>query len=201
MKSLNSVKLEGIILSEPEFSHSYKDKKFYSTTMSVKRLSGTEDIIPLIIFDDMVDMVKENMNKVFNIDGHYHSFNDVHSGTRKLKLFVLVKEIFIKEELENINQITLNGFICKQPNYRTTPSGKTITDVILAVNRNNHKSDYIPIIFWNSNAKHASELNVGDEIQVTGRIQSREYNKVIDDTTTVMTAYEVSVTSFKKIEE
>lgn len=201
MKLLNSVKLEGIILCEPEFSHSYKDKKFYSTKMSIKRLSGTEDIIPLIIFDDMVDVVKENVGKVFNIDGQYHSFNDTNNGSRKLKLFVLVKEIYIKEELENINQIVLDGFICKQPNYRTTPSGKTITDVILAVNRNNYKSDYIPIIFWNSNAKHASELNVGDEIQINGRIQSRKYNKVIDNVTSVMTAYEVSVTSFKKIEE
>ena len=106
------------------------------------------------------------------------------------------------EEIDNPNQIILNGYICKEPVYRVTPFEREITDILLAVNRPHNKSDYIPCIAWGRNAKFASKLKVGSNVQIYGRVQSRDYQKKLSETQIVeRTAYEVSVTKLETLSE
>lgn len=50
------------------------------------------------------------------------------------------------------------------------------------------------------NAKYAGEYITGDKIQINGRLQSREYEKQLEDGTVEQrTAYEVSVSAICEI--
>lgn len=99
---------------------------------------------------------------------------------------MFVREIkSIDEENKDPNSIFLDGYVCKEPVYRKTPLGREITDLLVAINRPYNKSDYIPSIVWGRNAKFAKNLKVGDRIQLWGRVQSREYEKKIDENNVV----------------
>ena len=174
-------------------SHSFKGENFYNMTVKVKRLSDVYDYITVTVQENMVPGLEEG--KAVTVSGQYRSYNNYSGVGNKLILTLFANEITDETETENPNTIYLNGFICKQPIYRTTPFGREITDIIVAVNRNFGKSDYIPCIAWGRNAKYAAGLNVGDNIEVWGRIQSRNYKKKITEEEIVeKTAYEVSVT-------
>ena len=118
-------------------------------------------------------------------------------------LTVFAREIVFlgdESEIKNPNQIYLDGYICKKPVYRTTPFGREIADLLLAVNRPYNKSDYIPCIAWGRNARYSENLSVGDNIKIWGRIQSREYQKRYDSGEVVSkTAYEVSISKMEII--
>jgi single-stranded DNA-binding protein len=103
---------------------------------------------------------------------------------------------------KNPNQIFLNGFVCRKPQYRTTPFGREISDILLAVNRAYNKSDYIPCIAWGRNARYASTFEVGDNIKIWGRVQSRVYQKKLsDDQVEERVAYEISVSKMEVVKE
>jgi single-stranded DNA-binding protein len=112
---------------------------------------------------------------------------------------IAISDEFSPEESQkNPNYIYLNGFLCKPPVYRTTPFGREITDILIAVNRAYNKSDYIPCIAWGRNARFSSGLNVGDNIKIWGRIQSREYQKKISEEESITkTAYEISISKME----
>lgn len=197
----NEVEVLGRVESELEFSHEVYGEGFYSFVLNVKRLSEISDFILITISERLLNGLPLHIGDVVHIKGQFRSYNNYSSSERKLILTVFAKDILPAEEEEldkNLNYIYLNGFVCKLPAYRTTPFGREITDILLAVNRQYNKSDYIPCIAWGRNARFAADLQVGDNIKVWGRVQSREYQKKISENELVnKTAYEVSVSKME----
>ena len=190
----NKVFLQGIVETIPELNHAVKDEEFYGFNLSVSRLSGQTDIIPIIISKEMVDMFNIKKGDYLAVRGQFRSFNKIENEKRKLILSVFVKEVCEWDDNANPNVIELNGFVCKPVIYRTTPFSREICDVLLAVNRKFNKSDYIPCIAWGNNAQIVSQMGVPTNLKIVGRIQSREYNKVVEGEKAITkTAYEVSI--------
>lgn len=185
----NQVALVGVIDSELIYDHTMYSEKFYKTTLTVKRDSGKADTVPLLVSERVMDAGSSLVGACIHISGEFRSYNQHDEDKSRLKLYVFVNELEILSESANINDVFLEGYICKPPTYRHTPLGREIADVILAVNRGFNKSDYIPCILWGRNAYYVRGLSVGDSIRVAGRIQSREYVKGSD----TKMAYELSV--------
>ena len=188
---LNKVILKGEVSKDCEYlftTKSGKDK--YQFFINCKRNSGTIDTIPVVTY---ASDIKEGER--VEVSGIYSSFNQREDEKNKLKLSVRADMVeFIELDFEDQNDIELEGILCKKPVLRTTPFGRVIADVLVAVNRNAYNySDYIPIIFWGKCAEDADKLEVGDCIRLKGRIQSRPYTK--DDVEYV--AYEVSASSLE----
>jgi len=190
----NKVYLQGTVETVPELNHMVKDEEFFGFNMSVARLSGQTDIIPVIISKKLIDDYNVKVGDSLAVRGQFRSFNKIEDEKRKLILSVFVKEICEWDDDANPNVIELNGFVCKPVIYRTTPFSREICDVLLAVNRKFNKSDYIPCIAWGNNAQIVSQMCVPANLKIVGRIQSREYNKIVDGSSAVTkTAYEVSI--------
>lgn len=184
----NYAKVVGKLVSNYNLDHEINGEKFYGNQVEVERLSGTYDIINILCSEYLM---VGNKGDYVCINGQFRSHNYIdNNGNSHLKLFVFVKDMTVSTN-ENQNEVYLKGTICSKPSIRTTPKGKVITDILIAVNRPYGKSDYIPCIAWGLNAKRLSNNNIGDMISVKGRLQSREYLK--DDI--VKTAYEASITS------
>ena len=198
----NQVSIVGEVVSDFTFSHEVFGEGFYMLNVSVKRLSDSCDIIPLMISERLIDVNADYRGAYIRAAGQFRSYNRHEEKKNRLVLSVFVRELeFTDEEVENAktNQIFLDGYICKPPVYRKTPLGREIADILLAVNRPYGKSDYIPCICWGRNARYASGFEVGEHVQLLGRIQSREYVKRISDTETEKrVAYEVSVSKLEK---
>ncbi len=190
----NKVYLSGEIVSQAEFSHEVYGEGFYEMNVSVKRLSGQNDVLPITVSERLInDKALQKGSKISAI-GQFRSYNKLVDGKSKLMLTVFIREILEDNDLRNPNSIVLSGYICKQPVYRTTPFNREIADLLIAVNRSYNKSDYIPCIAWGRNARFVKNLSVGDKIALAGRIQSREYQKRLDgDEIETRVAYEVSI--------
>lgn len=195
-------------LAKLNFSHKVKEREFYRGILVVPRESGKVDEVPVCISEEL--KCNCEIGETYLVKGSFRSHNNVDaSGKAKLDLFVFADEIhriFAVPELSetnSINLITMDGFICKAPVYRRTPLGREITDIILAVNRGNNKSSYIPCVCWGDTARFVRDCaNVGTEVIVNGRIQSRAYEKKNEDGSVVeKIAYEVSVSSLAIVEE
>lgn len=197
----NLVTLVGKFVSEFRLNHEVFGEKFFLTDLSIERLSGTKDIIPILISERLMDVTQNCVGKCVEVHGQFRSFSRWENGRNRLLLSVFVQEIRIADkEGENLksNQIFLDGFLCKPPVYRKTPLGREIADLLLAVNRSYRKSDYIPCICWGRNAAYVSSLPVGAHFKVHGRIQSRIYlKKLVDGTSEERTALEVSVSELE----
>ncbi len=176
---------------------------FYTAQVTVDRLSEVTDTIPIMVSERLIDVTQDYIGKYVEIRGQFRSYNQYNEEHNRLILHVFATKMEILEEEDYpINKIYLDGYICKPTVYRKTPLGREISDVLLAVNRSYHKSDYIPCICWGRNARYASSLEVSSHLQMEGRIQRREYSKRISETETESrTAYEVSVGSMKLLEE
>ena len=198
----NQVTMMGEIVSPFLFSHEVFGEGFYMVEVEVKRLSNSEDRIPLMISERLIDVTQDYTGEYIMVHGQFRSYNRHEEQKNRLVLSVFVREIsFMEEEPDGTktNSIWLDGYICKEPIYRKTPLGREIADLLLAVNRPYGKSDYIPCICWGRNARYASGFEVGEHVQLLGRIQSREYVKRISDTETEKrVAYEVSVSKLEK---
>lgn len=191
----NHAEVIGIIADEPELSHEIYGEKFYTFTLEISRLSGTSDKVRVMVSERLLPDCPILPGKLCEISGQFRSYNSYKNGDNRLILTVFAKDIKECEPSEkNPNSLFLNGFICKEPVYRTTPFGREITDLLVAVNRSYNKSDYIPVIAWGRNARFAKNILVGDNVKIWGRIQSRVYQKHIsEDDVIEKTAYEVSV--------
>ena len=193
-KTNNKVYILGEVLSKAVFSHEVYGEGFYEMNVSVKRLSGQTDILPITISERLIESKKLEIGSKICAIGQFRSYNKIVDGKSRLMLTVFIRELCEDEYPQNPNNIALYGYICKPPIYRTTPFAREIADLLIAVNRAYNKSDYIPCIAWGRNARFVKNLAVGEKIALTGRIQSREYTKKISETESrVMTAYEVSV--------
>lgn len=197
----NQVSVMGKIASQFTFSHQVFGEGFYTVDLLVKRLSDSEDLIPLMVSERLLDVTQDYEGEYIQVEGQFRSYNRHDEKKNRLVLSVFVRELsFVEEEDDSIktNQIFLDGYICKPPVYRKTPLGREIADLLIAVNRPYGKSDYIPCICWGRNAKFVANFNVGTRIRLNGRIQSRLYSKrVSDNATEERTAYEVSVESLE----
>ena len=193
----NQAVVAGEIISDFEFSHEVFGEGFYFVKLKVSRLSHSSDIIPLLVAERLIDVSQSHI-------GQFLSYNKHENNRNHLVLSLFVRELELIDSVENRkpNMIFLDGYICKEPVYRTTPLGREIADVLLAVNRAYGKSDYIPCICWGRNARYAGNLSVGSRIQLWGRIQSREYQKRVGENNVVSrVAYEISVNKMEYIDD
>lgn len=195
----NNVIISGQIVEECTFSHEVYGEGFFVFKISSERLSDNEDILPITISERLIDKDQLKLGTIVQISGQLRSYNNYTNKKNKLILTIFAREIAIitPEENKNPNQIYLNGFICKKPVYRKTPFGREISDILVAVNRAYNKSDYIPCIAWGRNARYTVNLEVGANIKIWGRIQSRNYQKKIGDQIENRVAYEVSISKIE----
>ena len=191
----NQVSMVGVVASEFVKSHEVYGEGFYMVDILVKRLSGSEDRIPLMVSERLVDVTQSYLGEYIQVQGQFRSYNRHEEKKNRLVLSVFVRELtFVEEEDDSVE----TNLICKPPVHRMTPLGREIADVLLAVNRPYGKSDYIPCICWGRNANFARSFEVGGRLHIWGRIQSREYIKKLSETETEKrTAYEVSVSKLE----
>ncbi len=198
----NKVYIYGEIVSEATFSHEVYGEGFYELSIRVPRLSGQADVLPVTISERLIRGNDLTVGSMLSAVGQFRSYNKLEGGRSRLMLTVFVRELVEPGASRNPNSIVLSGYICKPPIYRTTPFNREIADLLLAVNRAYNKSDYIPCIAWGRNARFVQNLKVGDRVALSGRIQSREYQKRLSETETVtMTAYEVSISKLAAFDE
>lgn len=202
----NKVNLIGTFVSEFEYSHTIFGEVFHKVIIKVPRLSDNVDLLPIIISERLLVNQKLGIGDTILIKGQLRSYNRRENDRSKLILVVFAKDIELIDEKNpdrtNPNYIFLDGFICKPTVYRETPFGREICDMLLAVNRMYNKSDYIPCISWGRNARYAKNLQIGERINIWGRIQSRNYEKKLSDgEVEEKVAYEVSISKLVKVSE
>lgn len=191
----NRVFLSGRVAREPQYSHELFGEGFYEFYLEVKRLSGQTDVLPVTVSERIMNGADLTEGALVALSGQFRSYNKLENEHSKLMLTVFVRDFLPYDpDEQNPNLVELNGYICKPPVYRTTPFNREICDVLLAVNRGYNKSDYIPGIAWGRNARFVRDAEVGVNVIIGGRIQSRKYNKKLpDETIEERVAYELSV--------
>ena len=211
----NYLTLVGKVTGEKEFSHEIYGERFYIFKLAILRLSGNEDIIPITISERLIQENTLQPGKKLLVKGQFRSYNSYENEKNRLILTVFAKDVIelaMEEEEEEANEmvrkdtitneVVLMGYICKKPIYRQTPFGREISDILLAVNRAYNKSDYIPCIAWGRTARFCQNLEIGSQVKIVGRVQSRTYEKKYEDgTSQTRVAYEVSIGSLEVIQE
>ena len=210
----NHLVLVGKVTSEKTYSHEIYGEKFYIFDLEVPRLSSAVDIIPITVSERLLTDLNLEIGTKLSIEGQFRSYNSYQNERNKLILTVFAKDIVeIKDEPKKedseeekkdvvTNEVTLSGYVCKKPIYRQTPFDREISDLLLAVNRAYNKSDYIPCIAWGRNARFCQNMEVGTEVKIVGRVQSRKYEKKFEDgTSETRIAYEVSISSMEIIDK
>lgn len=203
----NKVVLIGEVVKEPEFSHRIYGEGFYIILLGTLRRSGYEDRIRLVVSEYLLRGRSPRTGDVLEINGQIRTYNREIIGKNKLEIVVLaktmeyIKMVSVKKgEISYENSVLLEGYICKSPLRRTSPLGREICDLMVAINRPYNKSDYVPTIAWGRNAMFCEMLKIGDKVAVEGRLQSREYKKSNENNEVVTkTAYEVSATKIALI--
>ena len=189
----NRIVAAGRLKESLTISHEVMNEPFYAGTLLVKRLSGAVDRLPVTIPGKLLAVSEVDYNKLMLMSGQVRSYNKVVDGSGRLMVTLFVQSMAETTENDTMNKVTLTGVLCKPPIYRSTPFGREICDMMLAVNRAFGKSDYIPCIAWGRNAQYAARFGVGDHIRLSGRLQSREYQKLLENGEyMVRNAYEVS---------
>ena len=206
----NHLVLVGKVTSDKTYSHEIYGEKFYIFDLEVPRLSQAIDVIPITVSERLLTNLDLQIGKKLAVEGQFRSYNSYQNERNKLILTVFAKDIFFDDEENNeedkkeivTNEVILSGYVCKKPIYRQTPFDREIADLLLAVNRAYNKSDYIPCIAWGRNARFCQNMEVGTEVKIIGRVQSRKYEKKFEDgTSEVRVAYEVSISSMEIIDK
>ena len=198
----NSIHLRGHVCQPLQFGHELFGEQFFVTTLRVPRLSGAEDFLPITLSERLLIDEPSAAGSILCLDGQLRSYNKVVEGSGRLLITAFAQRLLPEEDEENPNRVQLTGALCKAPSYRTTPFGREIADLMLAVNRSYGKSDYIPCITWGRTARYAANLKIGDKVQLVGRFQSRNYQKQLPDGTILnKVAYEVSVSRLSAMKE
>ena len=205
----NHLVLVGKVTSDKTYSHEIYGEKFYIFDLEVPRLSKAIDVIPITVSERLLTNLSLEIGKKLAVEGQFRSYNSYQNERNKLILTVFAKDIIEVVDSEEVqedeekketvtNEVILSGYVCKKPIYRQTPFGREISDILLAVNRAYNKSDYIPCIAWGRNARFCQNIEVGTEVKLVGRVQSRMYEKKYEDgTVETRVAYEVSVASME----
>ena len=194
----NRVILRGSLAGLPAFSHENHARRFYRFFLEVERLSGTADVLPVIAAEDVLNTMDLSGGGRIEVRGQLRSFNSRAPSGRKLILSVYAAELETSDEGPE-NLVELTGALCKPPVYRRTPLGREICDVMLAVSRPYHRTDYLPCILWGRTAQAAAQLPPGAQLALTGRLQSREYVKLLPGGSEKRVAYEVSAAAAEAV--
>ena len=197
---LNTITVRGSLYELPYFSHENHGKRFLRFVLEVPRLSGALDRLPVVIEERLMEQVDPTAGSMLTITGQIRSYNHRSDGVRHLMIFIFATDI-IAEDGEPINDVVLEGALCREPTYRRTPLGREICDVMLVVPRAFHRADYLPCILWGRTAKEVSACHTKDKIRIYGRLQSRVYTKVTEERSHQRTAYEISALTAEMIPE
>lgn len=198
MTSINHIRLCGTLAAKPVYSHSSRSRQFYSFPLEIRRLSGNADTVNILVGREQLEAVEAAERGKLCVTGQLRTFNNRRGEGAKLVISVFAKELYLCDE-EDSNLVQLCGTLCKPPNLRTTPMGRDICDLMLAVNRHYGRSDYLPCICWGIRAREAALWQVGTVLRLEGRIQSRRYIKLSDEGAVEKTAFEVSVTEIEEL--
>lgn len=196
----NSITLRGSLLELPQFSHENHGRRFYRFYLEVPRLSGTVDTLPVIAEETLIHALDPTAGEMITVTGQIRSYNQRSDGVRHLIIFVFASDLTV-EDGEPINNVNLEGLLCKAPTFRRTPLGREICDAMLAVPRAFRRADYLPCILWGRTALEISQCDVRDKIQICGRLQSRQYTKLTPEGPTTRTAYEISALTAQVLTE
>ncbi len=196
----NAITLRGTLCGLPELSHENHGKKFYRFCLEVPRLSGAIDVLPVIAEEDILNRFDLSAGEMLTVTGQVRSHNQRSDGIRHLLIFVFASSV-VAEDGDPINDVTIEGPLCREPTYRLTPLGREICDAMLAVPRAFHRADYLPCILWGRIAQMVSECHTRDIISIQGRLQSRIYTKMTEDGPQERTAYEISALTAEVVEE
>lgn len=196
----NQVRLRGSLLALPQYSHENHGKKFFRFTLEVERLSGALDLLPVVAEEGLLNSIDLSSGSMLTVTGQIRTHNIRENGVRHLLIFVFAVQI-ICEDGQFLNEVIVEGPLCKEPIYRRTPLGREICDVMLAVPRAFRRVDYLPCILWGRTAYEISQCHTRDRIRIEGRLQSRIYTKVTEDGLQERTAYEISALTAQVLEE
>ena len=196
----NQVRLRGTLLALPRFSHENHGRKFYRFTLEVPRLSGAVDLLPVVAEDVLLNAMDLSGGHMLTVTGQMRTHNIRENGVRHLLIFVFASQITC-EDGDPVNEVIVEGPICREPTYRRTPLGREICDVMLAVPRAFRRADYLPCILWGRTAYEISQCHTRDRIRIEGRLQSRIYTKLTEDGPQERTAYEISALTASILEE
>lgn len=198
MNETNKIELIGKTWNEMNLSHQINGEKFYELKIDVNRSSGQTDTLNLLLSDKIIFVCNNLLNKNVWVKGSIRTYNDKSNGKNHVKVFMFVDELdVINEEVQHENEVELEGYIVKKHDLRETPlSNRMIVDIIIAINMNYGRSEYIPVVTWNKTARYVNGLNVGDKVKLAGRFQSRDYSKNNE----TKTAYEVSAQELSRVE-
>lgn len=197
--TVNQITVRGELRNLPEFSHENHGKRFYRFYLSIERLSGAEDIVPVIAPESLLHTIDPSGGGMLLIHGQVRSHNYREDGIRRLLIFLFATDI-LADDGPPMNELTIEGPICKDPIYRRTPLGREICDIMLAVPRGFHRADYLPCILWGKTAQEISQCGIRDKVQIHGRLQSRVYTKALENGVEERTAYEISALSAQILE-
>ena len=196
----NQVRLRGSLLALPQFSHENHGRKFFRFTLEVERLSGAVDLLPVVAEEKLLNEIDLSGGSMLTVAGQMRTHNIRENGVRHLLIFVFATQLLC-EDGQSMNEVILEGPLCKEPIYRRTPLGREICDVMLAVPRAVRRADYLPCILWGRTAYEISGCHTRDRIRIEGRLQSRIYTKVTECGPQERTAYEISALTAKILEE
>jgi len=197
--STNHITLRGSLVCLPEFSHENHGRRFFRFFLEVPRLSGTVDVLPVIAEEGILNSIGLSDGEMLTVAGQIRSHNVRTDGRRHLLIFVFANAILC-EDGEPVNDVLLEGPLCREPTYRRTPLGREICDIMLAVPRAFRRADYLPCILWGRTAQEGSQCHTRDRIRVCGRLQSRQYTKVTETGSEERTAYEISALTAEVID-
>ena len=198
--TVNQILLRGSLRALPVFSHENHGRRFFRFFLDVPRLSGAVDTLPVVAQEQIINTIDLSGGEMLTVTGQIRSHNSRTDGIRHLLIFVFASDI-VAEDGEPINEVTLEGPLCKEPTYRRTPLGREICDVMLAVPRAFRRADYLPCILWGRTAQQISQCHTRDCIRVCGRLQSRVYTKLTEDGPQQRTAYEISALTAEALSE
>ena len=195
----NHITLRGSLLSMPLFSHENHGRRFFRFYLEVPRLSGAVDVLPVIAREDVLSAMELSDGEMLTVTGQVRSHNVREDSRRRLLIFVFAN-LIVCEDGEPLNDVVLEGPLCREPTYRKTPLGREICDVMLAVPRAFRRADYLPCILWGRTALECAQFHTRDILRITGRLQSRTYTKILESGSEERTAYEISALTAQRVE-
>lgn len=198
--SSNRVRLCGVSADAPVLSHENRAERFYTFPLEVERLSGAVDRINIILRESLLSPARSAVYRPLAVEGELRSFNNRSGQGSRLVITVFARELSLPAAPVWENTVELEGTLCRPPTLRSTPMGREISDLMLAVNRHYGRSDYLPCIAWGGNARRAASWGVGTRLRLQGRIQSREYTKSLEGQTVRRVAYEVSASEIEAVQ-
>ena len=199
-QTLNQIVVRGSLTALPQFSHENHGKKFYRLSLEVPRLSGNVDHLPVIAEEKILNQLDLSGGEMLTVIGQIRSHNIRLDGIRRLLVFIFAADM-VAEDAEPLNDVVIEGPLCREPIYRRTPLGREICDAMVAVPRAFNRADYLPCILWGKTAQEISRCHTRDRVRITGRLQSRSYTKLTEEGAVERVTYEISALSAEVLDD